>query len=207
MDNELLLAIAILAGAVIATVFERRAKAARARAEAEAARAPIRVFVKLPDSITPLERSEKYASPLDAVLYREGLGRVAGSESGVSVELTHLERGLALMKRELWRLGAPKDTMLEFTRNKVHVVESIVHLYLEPGTRYRVIKAFTDHDRDIHPVGEEWTFLRSAFVPYHSGRSWFVTFDNVEEKHIRLQGIPEEQSEVLDNLAEYLVAV
>ena len=52
------------------------------------------------------------------------------------------------------------------------------------------IKAFTDHDRDVHPVGEEWTFLRSAFVPYHSGMSWFVSFDNVGETHIRLQGIP-----------------
>jgi len=69
------------------------------------------------------------------------------------------------------------------------------------------IKAFTDHDRDVHPVGEEWTFLRSAFVPYHSGMSWFVSFDNVGETHIRLQGIPQEQGEVLDNLAEYLVAV
>jgi hypothetical protein len=37
--------------------------------------------------------------------------------------------------------------------------------------------------------------------------SWFVSFDNVGETHIRLQGIPEEQGEVLDNLAEYLVAV
>jgi hypothetical protein len=69
------------------------------------------------------------------------------------------------------------------------------------------IKAFTDHDRDVHPFGEEWTFLRSVFVPYHSGMSWFVSFDNVGETHIRLQGIPQEQGEVLDNLAEYLVAV
>jgi hypothetical protein len=53
----------------------------------------------------------------------------------------------------------------------VHNVESVMHLYLESGKRYRVIKAFVDHDRDAHPAGEEWTFLRSAFVPHHSGVS------------------------------------
>jgi hypothetical protein len=141
MDNELLLSLAILAGVVVATAFERRAKAARA---------PICVLVKVPESITSFDRREKYADPLDGALLRESLGRVTGSEVGISVELTALE---------------------EFTRNRVHVVESVMHLYLEPGTRYRVIKAFTDHDRDVHPVGEEWTFLRSAFVPYHSGMS------------------------------------
>jgi hypothetical protein len=31
------------------------------------------------------------------------------------------------------------------------------------------LKAFVDHDRDPHPEGEKWTFLRSAFVPYHFG--------------------------------------
>jgi hypothetical protein len=45
----------------------------------------------------------------------------------------------------------------------VKVPESVAPL--EAGRRYRVIKAFTDHDRDVHAQGEEWTFLRSAFVP------------------------------------------
>jgi hypothetical protein len=97
--------------------------------------------------------------------------------------------------------------MLEFVHFGVQAAESVMHLDLEPGRRYRVIKAFVDHDRDAHPVGEEWTFLRSAFVPYHSGMSWFVSFDGAQETHIRLQAIPEEQGEILDNLAEYLVAV
>jgi hypothetical protein len=206
MDYELLLAIAILAGFGIAVLFERRAKAARARAAA-AAPPRIIVLVKMPEAIAPLERREKFATPLDAALQRENLGKVTGSEIAVTVELTELERGVAFVKRELLRLGVPKETTLEFTRNGVHVRESVMELRLEAGQRYRVIKAFTDHDRDDHPVGEEWTFLRSAFVPYHSGMSWFVTFDGVEETHIRLQSIPEEQGEILDNLAEYLVAV
>ena len=39
----------------------------------------------------------------------------------------------------------------------------------------------------------EWTFLRSAFVPYHSGLSWFVSCDGAQETHIRMQSTPEEQ--------------
>ena len=53
---------------------------------------------------------------------------------------------------------------MEVTRKGVHVVDSVMHLYLEPGKRYRVIKAFVEHDRDHHPEGEELTFLRCAFV-------------------------------------------
>jgi hypothetical protein len=68
-------------------------------------------------------------------------------------------------------------------------------------------KAFTDHDRDAHPEGEEWKFLRCAFVPYHSCLSWFVSFDGVRETHIRMQSTPEEQGNILSNLAEYLVAI
>jgi hypothetical protein len=62
-------------------------------------------------------------------------------------------------------------------------------------------------NRDPHPKGGEWTFLRSAFVPYHCGMSWFVSFDGVQETHIPMQSTPEEQGYILSNLAEYLVAV
>jgi hypothetical protein len=49
--------------------------------------------------------------------------------------------------------------------------------------------------------------LRSAFAPYHSGMSWFVSIDGTQETHIRMQSTPEEQGYILSNLAEYLVAV
>ncbi len=204
MDYELVLAFAILAGFGIHALFERRAAAARARAAAAAAPPRIIVRVTMPESIA---RQAELATSLDAALEREHLGEVTGSNVDVTVELTGLERGVAFLKRELLLLGAPKETTLQFTRNGLQVRESVMELHLEAGQRYRVIKAFTDHDRDDHPVGEEWTFLRSAFVPYHSGMSWFVTVDGVEETHIRLQSIPEEQGEILNSLAEYLVAV
>ena len=167
---------------------------------AEETARPIIVVVKMP-------AADKYADSLGLALERANLGKVLGRGADLTVQLTDLERGLALIKRELLRLGASRDTTLEFTRKGVHLVESVMHLYLEPGKRYRVIKAFVDHDRTPHPEGEEWTFLRSAFVPYHSGMSWFVSLDGREETHIRLQGIPEEQGHVLDNLAEFLIEV
>jgi hypothetical protein len=200
LERDVLIVIAIVVGAGAAIAWERRERAReQAKAAAQAAR-PIIVVAKMPEA-------DKYADSLRVALERANLGKVIGSGADLTVELTDLDRGLALIKRELVRLGASRDTRLEFTRKGVHNVESVMHLYLEPGKRYRVIKAFVDHDRDAHPEGEEWTFLRCAFVPYHSGMSWFVAFDGREETHIRLQGIPEEQGHVLDNLAEFLVEV
>jgi hypothetical protein len=80
------------------------------------------------------------------------------------------------------------------------------HQFLVAGQRYRVIRPFTDFDRDLHPIGEEWIFLGCSFVPYHDGMSFFVSLDGVQEWQIRLQWVPEEQSEILDKLATYLEA-
>jgi uncharacterized protein DUF3601 len=206
MDTELLLAIAVLAAMGVAVAFERRADAARKREAETASTAAAIVVIKMPEAVAQPQRVAKYDEPLEVALTRANLGRVIGG-ADLTVELPDLEPGLAFVKRELLRLEAPRETMLQFTRNRVAVAELVMDLHLEPGRRYRVIKAFTDHDRDAHPIGEEWTFLRTAFVPYHSGRSWFVSFDGVQETHIRMQSMPEEQGYILSNLAEFLVAV
>jgi hypothetical protein len=75
---------------------------------------------------------------------------------------------------------------------------------LKVGRRYQVVKAFTDFDRQLHPVGEEWTYIGTAFLPYDDGRSLFVSLDGVREWHIRMQDRPEEQRDVLDGLASYV---
>jgi hypothetical protein len=83
--------------------------------------------------------------------------------------------------------------------------------YLKPhgplviGQRYRVVKQFSDYDKGVHPVGEEWTFLGSNFVPYEDGMSFFVSPDGTREIHIRLQWRPEEQADILDDTGTYLV--
>jgi hypothetical protein len=93
--------------------------------------------------------------------------------------------------------GAPKGT---YTSHGVgHAYEHLV-----PGRRYRVVKEFIDFDRQVHPVGEEWTFLGTAFLPYDDGRSLFVSLDGVREWHIRMQDRPEEQGGILDNLNVYV---
>jgi len=94
--------------------------------------------------------------------------------------------------------GAPKGT---------YSGRGVGHGYshLVPGKRYRVVKAFTDFDRQEHLVGETWTYVGTAFLPYDDGRSLFVSLDGEGEWHIRMQDRPEEQGPVLDHLREYVV--
>ena len=73
------------------------------------------------------------------------------------------------------------------------------YAHLVPGKRYRVVKAFTDFDRDEHPVGKEWTYIGTAFLPYDDGRSQFVSMNGQQELHIRMQDRAEEQGPVLDS--------
>src|SRR5262249_43314892 len=75
---------------------------------------------------------------------------------------------------------------------------------LKAGRRYRVVKPFLDFDREMHPVGETWTYLGTAFLPYDDGRSLFIAFDGEHEWHVRMQHRPEAQGEILDTLASYL---
>lgn len=76
--------------------------------------------------------------------------------------------------------------------------------FLCAGKRYRVMREFVDFDNDIHPRGEEWTFLGYSYLPYDDGTSLFVSLDGVHEWHIRLQGHPDQQADVLNNLEQYL---
>lgn len=75
---------------------------------------------------------------------------------------------------------------------------------LKVGARYEVIEPFTDYDRVRHEVGERWLFLGHNFLPYDDGLSLFVSLDDAQEWHIRMQWRPEEQGEVIGNLAHYV---
>ncbi len=88
------------------------------------------VFVKIPEPMMPIERSEKYEDPLDSSLKQAGIGKVTGGGSqlgdpdrdgkreiewvGIDVDLTDLAIGLPLLKAELKRLGAPVETTMEY---------------------------------------------------------------------------------------------
>lgn len=96
--------------------------------------------------------------------------------------------------------GAPKGT---YTHHGVG--HGFAHM--TPGKRYRVIKAFKDFDGSVHAVGEEWTYIGTAFLPYDDGRSIFVSVDGERESHIRMQDRVEEQQPILDKLHEYVAAI
>ena len=91
---------------------------------------PLFVFVKIPESLEPLERAEKYEDPLGDSLTSSGFGVLTGGGAmlsapdanghreiewcGIDIEL-FVGAGLELIRTELKRLGAPKGTMLEYT--------------------------------------------------------------------------------------------
>ncbi|MCB0035594.1 MAG: DUF3601 domain-containing protein [Anaerolineales bacterium] len=75
--------------------------------------------------------------------------------------------------------------------------------HLKTGFTYEVIQAFTDYDGREHPVGEEWLFIGSNFLPYEDGVSLFVSYEG-QGRYIRLQHRPETQGAILDHLEAYI---
>lgn len=74
---------------------------------------------------------------------------------------------------------------------------------LVPGQRYRVVRAFTDHDGGQHPVGETWVFETTHFVPYHDGLTLHVSARGVSQLY-RLQCLPEEQGALIENFTDFV---
>ena len=74
---------------------------------------------------------------------------------------------------------------------------------LIPGRRYRVVRAFTDHDGGQHPVGETWVFESTNFVPYHDGLTLHVRAHGVAQVY-RLQWLPEEQGALIEHFTDFV---
>ncbi len=92
---------------------------------ASAQKVPIFVFVKITESIMPVERGIKYEDPLGDALKNAKLGEVTGGGSltskvgkvewvGIDVDLVNLEQGIPFLRRQLVALGAPKGSTLEY---------------------------------------------------------------------------------------------
>lgn len=95
------------------------------------------VFVKINESIMPVERERKYGDPLDRALKEEQLGEVTGGGSslskerkvmwvGVDVELFNLDKGLLFIKRKLIAWGVPKGSTLEYELQG-KMIEELIH--------------------------------------------------------------------------------
>jgi len=92
---------------------------------------PLFVFVRIPESLEPLERAEKYEDSLEESLASSGVGVLTGGGAmlsapdadghreieycGIDVDLFDFDAGLELLRTELKRLGAPRGTILEYT--------------------------------------------------------------------------------------------
>ncbi len=78
---------------------------------------------------------------------------------------------------------------------------------LRPGVQYRVVRSFTDYDRDEHAPGEIWIYLGYNFLPYDDGLSLFVSVNGEQEWHIRMQLRDDEQDGIVRELSRYLQPV
>ena len=99
------------------------------------------VFVRIPQALQPLDRAAKYEDPLNVALKKDRVGEVTGGGSqlsqpdkdgkrsiewiGIDVDLTNFEKGLPVLKRELLRLGAPRSTVLEYSRDGKKTEETL----------------------------------------------------------------------------------
>lgn len=105
----------------------RFAKFGREREPANA----VRLYVKIPDPIKPLERWKKYEEPLATALHEKKLGTITGGGSmrqkdgtieycGIDLAASSEAKAVAVIKAVMHAAGAPKGTQIEYLgSNKV----------------------------------------------------------------------------------------
>lgn len=86
------------------------------------------VTATLWEYIMPLDRGDRYEDPLDEALSAQGLGETCGGGSMMSedygiefvdieIKLTDLTRGLSVVANTLTSQGAPRGSVLRYSRN------------------------------------------------------------------------------------------
>lgn len=74
---------------------------------------------------------------------------------------------------------------------------------LIPNKKYTVVKEFTDYDKIVHPVGEQWIYLEQNFTAYYDGLTIYVSINNKKDA-FRLQDLPYEQAELIKTFSDYV---
>ncbi len=92
-----------------------------------------------------------------------------------------------------------------FRRKRADAPQAFRHL--RPGKRYFVVRPFVDYDQIGHPVGERWTFVRHAFLPYEDGLTLILAPPDGREVPLRLQWRADAQGQIIDALDRYLSPV
>jgi len=78
------------------------------------------------------------------------------------------------------------------------------HQHLFAGRKYRVVREFVDYDKQLHPVGETWTFLAASFLPYEDGLTIYISFEGKQKWRFRMQWREEEMGPILNSLKDYI---
>ncbi|MBK7684863.1 MAG: hypothetical protein KA388_06275 [Rhodocyclaceae bacterium] len=115
------------------------------------------IYVKIPESIMPIDRGTKYEDPLDDRLAEAKLGAVSGGGSqlgevmpngqrlvtacGIDINVKNLPEALALLHIELPKLAAPVGTELHYTQHGTRLQDE----YLSDGWLLRQPRTF------LHP--------------------------------------------------------
>ena len=101
-----------------------RAKVMRGFARDAAERGEHFFYIRIPESIGPVERGERYEDPLDDALSVDALGRITGGGSqlgegdtiaycGIDVVVSDRKRGLEMIRKTMRRLWAPRAAIIE----------------------------------------------------------------------------------------------
>jgi hypothetical protein len=77
---------------------------------------------------------------------------------------------------------------------------------LVPGQIYQVINPLADYDRNIHPVGERWRFVKKSFLPYEDGLTLWVETDE-RMLSFRLQWRAETQAQIIEHFSDYVIEI
>jgi hypothetical protein len=116
------------ASAVAPPKLEAPAPTAPPSASAEEKRPTIRLYVRIPGAIQPLDRSDRFESPLDALLRERKLGEVKGGGSalkpgggieyvGIDIDVYDVNAALPVIAQQLRDVKAPKGTTIEELRD------------------------------------------------------------------------------------------
>ena len=117
-----------VSGVPVASGTKLASPAEAAQEKAEQKRPTTLLYVRIPKAITPLERAERYETPLDTLLREQDLGEVSGGGSalkagggieyvGIDVDVYDAKLALPIVIKKLRELGVPKGTIVEETRD------------------------------------------------------------------------------------------
>ena len=76
--------------------------------------------------------------------------------------------------------------------------------FLKVGQKYSIVREFSDAGRQVHTIGESWTYLGHFYVPYDDVESIYVSIDGDNECCIPMRTTADQQADILKDLENYV---